>query len=83
MEMPPILSHLAASPNWTTGSRDRCAGNGLARGTFTRERGCCGRRGGRLLSGEFVLCGRSLQFFELQLHLVDDARSALRAGTVD
>ena len=55
----------------------------LARGTLAREGGDCHRLCGGALGGDLVLSGVGLRLLELQLHLLDDARGALRARPVD
>ena len=57
---------------------------GTAGGTaVAREAGNVRRLGGGALGGDLVLGGGRLQLFELQLHLIEKARRALRARSVD
>ena len=57
---------------------ERLAGRALA-----RERRDVRRLGGGLLGGDLVLGGGGFQLFELQLHLIEQPRRALRARPVD
>ena len=58
-------------------------GERLAGRAFARERRNVRRLGGGALGGDLVLGGGGLQLFELQLHLIEQARRALRARPVD
>ena len=53
------------------------AARGPLTGERTNRRHLCDRR--RLLAGRFILAGRSLELFELKLHLVEQPRLALAA----
>ena len=80
--VPPQQSQVAGA-GMTTRSRAKCSGNGWRDGRL-RVNGRNRRRlGGGALGGDLVLGGGGLQLFELQLHLVEKARRALRARPVD
>ncbi len=58
-------------------------GERLARAALAAERGDIGGLGRRLLGREFILRRRRFQFFELQFHLIEQPRAALRALAVN
>ena len=57
-------------------------GEGLACRALAPEGGDRRSFGRSLLGGDLVLGGRALQLLQLQLHLVEDARGALRARPI-
>jgi hypothetical protein len=57
-------------------------GEGLARRALALIGGDGFRLGRSPLGGDFVLASRALQFLERELHLVEDARGALRARPI-
>jgi hypothetical protein len=58
-------------------------GERLARATPAAERGDIGGLGQGLLRREFILGSRRLQLFQLQFHLIEQPRAALRSLTVN
>jgi hypothetical protein len=76
----------AAANGWC-GNDDALArqvlGERLAGWAFARERRDGRRLGGGLLGCGLILGGGCLRLDQLQLHLLDEARSALRRGAVD
>jgi hypothetical protein len=61
------------------GTARQVLGEGLARRPLAGEGGHLRGLGGGLLGGQFVRGGRSLQFLQLQLKLIQQSRGALRA----
>ena len=66
----------------TTRSRGRCSGNGFLCGPLAlegRDRGglCC-----RFLGDQIILGCVSLELFELQLHLIEQAAAAFGTGAI-
>ena len=66
----------------TTRSRGRCSGNGLRAGRL-RSKEPPSASGRRFLRRQLVLGGGGLQVLELQLHLLEEPRLALRARAVE